>query len=140
MDSGPEPAPPDPDASDVTIKTSQMGNDVTINVEEPVEVVVEEEENSPVLTPNRCRNEPSTQEGGFPDEEDPAHEEISADIEKINPAFEETSPTMAGTPEIVCTVAHCNKPIDSKMIACNNCDKFTHFSCTQLPPTNYPCL
>ena len=34
----------------------------------------------------------------------------------------------------VCTVAKCNKAADSRMVACNNCDRYTHFSCTQLPP------
>ena len=34
----------------------------------------------------------------------------------------------------VCTVAQCNKAADSRMVACNNCERYTHFSCTQLPP------
>ena len=34
----------------------------------------------------------------------------------------------------VCINPNCDKIADSRMIACKKCDKFTHYSCTQLPP------
>ena len=36
--------------------------------------------------------------------------------------------------EVKCTYIECRTPADEYMIQCKQCDKYTHFSCTRLPP------
>ena len=69
----------------------------------------------------------STSEVPTVEEKDTISEEYSDGNEKANHA-------VAGHDSVICRVAGCNKAADSRMIPCNNCEKYTHFSCTQLPP------